>query len=82
MEEGQDSSADIQQMAVLSDGSIATIQSIYQVTDPETYDGKQYYMIRILSSEDGSVLAEADITGDLGENTYVQYMAVDQADNI
>ena len=82
LEEGQDSSADIQQMEVLSDGSIATIQSIYQVTDPETYDGKQYYMIRILSSEDGSILTEADITGDLGENTYVQYMAVDQADNI
>ena len=80
--EGEDSSASIQQMAVLSDGSLATLQNIWQVTNPETYDGKQLLLLRILSASDGSVLAEADITAEFGENSYVQYMTVDKSDNI
>lgn len=81
-EEEEGSSVNIQQMEVLSDGSIAALQTIWQMTDPESGEGKQLTKLSILSAEDGSVQAEADITEELGQDIYVQYMAVDQTDNI
>ena len=83
MEEG--SSADIMQMAVCSDGSIAVALSSWKLINPETYEGDQAYFLKILSSEDGSVLAEADITNDITgmeEYGYIQYMVADDADYI
>lgn len=83
MEEG--ASADVQQMAVLSDGSLAIVVGSWKVTNPETYEGEQAYYLKIFSAEDGSVLAEADITKDiteLDEYAYIQYMLADGEDNI
>lgn len=83
IEEG--ASADVQQMAVLSNGSLAVVVGSWKVTNPETYEGEQVYYLKIFSAEDGSVLAEADITKDvteLDEYAYIQYMLADGADNI
>ncbi len=81
-EEEENSSGNIQQMAVLSDGTIAALQTIWQMSAPESGEGRQITKLSILSPEDGSVQEESDITEELGQNTYVQYMAVDEKDNI
>ena len=75
MEEG--ASADIMQMSVLSDGTIAVAISSWKITNPETYDGEQAYILKILSAEDGKVLAEVDISKDITEMeeyAYIQSM--------
>lgn len=74
----------IQQMQVLSDGNLAIVQSVYEVTDPETYEGTQSYIVGVFSAADGSEISRTDITSDLNEtdNNYIQYMAVDGSDNI
>ena len=83
MEEG--ASANIMQMSVLNDGNIAVALSSWKVTNPETYEGEQAYFLKILSSQDGSVIAEADITKELTEleeYAYIQYMVADKDNNI
>lgn len=83
LEEG--SSANIQQMTVLSDGTIAVVVSNWVITNPETYDGVETYFLKLLSAQDGAVITEADITEDISGSdiyTYVQYMVADKDDNI
>ena len=83
MEEG--SSADIQQMTVLSDGNLAFVMGGWKIINPETYEGEQTYSLKVISAEDGSVIAESDITKDiteLEEYAYIQYMVADGLDNM
>lgn len=83
MEEG--ASSDVQQMTVLSDGNIALVVGSWRITNPDTYEGEQLYFLKVFSSQDGSVIAEADITGEvteLEEYAYIQYMLADGSDNI
>ncbi len=83
LEEG--SSANIQQMTVLSDGTIAVVVSNWVITNPETYDGVETYFLKLLSAQGGTVITEADITADISGSdvyTYVQYMVADKDDNI
>ena len=83
-EGGENVSFYIQQMQELSDGNLAVIQSIYKVTDPETYEGTQSYVLSVFSTADGSEISSTDLTSELNEteNSYIQYMAVDGSDNI
>ena len=58
-EGGENVSFYIQQMQELSDGNLAVIQSIYKVTDPETYEGtkrNQQYGSDFRAERDGKQL--------------------------
>lgn len=81
----EESNASVSQMTVLNDGSIALVVSVWKITDPETYEGESSFVLKIVSPEDGSVIAQADITGEISaqeEYAYINYMAVDGSDNI
>lgn len=83
-ENDENVSSDIWQMCILGDGNIALVKNIYTVEDPETYEGSRANFLTVVSAQDGSVIAEADITDMLNENeySYIQYMAVDSSDNL
>lgn len=75
----------IPQMAVLNDGSLVLLQETRFMTDPASSEEEPLFFLRIISPEDGQLLAETDITADLtesGETALIGFMATDREDLI
>lgn len=76
--------ASVQQMSTDSEGNIVMIVSRYVPSSPEDTDYTSYIELCKLNSEDGSIIVKTDIEPvfENSDSAYVQYMAIDNEDNI
>lgn len=76
--------ASVQQMSTDSEGNIVMIVSRYVPSSPEDTEYTSYIELCKLNSEDGSIIVKTDIEPvfENSDSAYVQYMAIDNEDNI